>query len=76
VSASGAVLAAEFPGYGVGAYPPTSWRPLTGADASLLGADVLGSVYGEFAGYGVWEYDAYRGWHQLTPADASLLAVA
>jgi hypothetical protein len=76
VAASGAVVAADFPGHGVGAYPPAGWRLLTGADASLLGADALGSVYGEFPGHGVWEYDLYRGWHQLTAAAAILLAVA
>jgi hypothetical protein len=70
------VVAADFPGHGVGAYPPAGWRLLTGADALLLGADALRSVYGDLAGYGVWEYDAYRGWHQLTAADATLLAVA
>jgi hypothetical protein len=60
----------------VGGYLPAfGWRSLTAADATLLGADGLGSVYGEFVGYGVWEYDPYRGWHQLTAADASLLAV-
>jgi hypothetical protein len=39
-----------------------------------MGAD--GLAVGEFAGFGVWEYDPYRGWHQLTAADATLLAVA
>jgi hypothetical protein len=41
-----------------------------------LRTDALGDVYGEFAGFGVWEYDPFLGWHQLTPANASFLAVA
>jgi hypothetical protein len=31
---------------------------------------------GEFAGFGVWEFDPSRGWSQLTAADATLLAIA
>jgi hypothetical protein len=61
LSPSGAVLAARFPGRWVGDFPPASWRPLTGANASLQGADALGSVFGGFAGFGVWEYDPSRG---------------
>jgi endoglucanase Acf2 len=76
IAPDGAVVAA-FAGFGVGRFSTDGTSQLlTPAVASHLQTDALGNVYGEFAGYGVWAYDAIRGWHQLTAADASALAVA
>ena len=33
------------------------------------------NVLGDFAGYGVWEYDPFRGWFKLTNAVAAALTV-
>jgi hypothetical protein len=70
-------IVAEFVGYGVGEYVASSgsWRSLTMANAILLVSDSVGDFYGEFAGSGVWEFDPMRGWIQLRPNDASILAV-
>ena len=38
--------------------------------------DANGDVFGEFPGYGLWEFDPYPGWYRLSATDASLLAVA
>ena len=44
------------------------------AENRLLAYDGLGDVIGAFAGAGVWEFDAFRGWFQLTAANATVLA--
>ena len=70
-------MVADFRGFGVGEFfPAGGGRSLTGFDASPLAADAAGAVFGEFPGYGVQEYDPYRGWFLLTPSACSLLVVA
>ena len=72
--------AGEFAGDGV-------WRPpkrigvatarySTTANASVLDADANGDVVGDFPGAGVYRYEDATGWVQLTPADASQIAMS
>jgi hypothetical protein len=50
---------------------------LTGSDPSLLAMNSSGAqtVVADFPGYGVWAFEG-NGWTQVTPSDASSLAVA
>lgn len=47
--------------------------------AALLAMDAAGDIYGDFNDYGVlgvWEFDPFQGWHQLSEAGVTLLASA
>jgi hypothetical protein len=44
--------------------------------AGPLDFQLNGDIVGDFAGFGVWEFDSYRGWYQLRASEATLLAVA
>jgi hypothetical protein len=83
-------LAAEFPGHGVWRYQSTSgtWTQLTAANASVAVADRIGDVVAEIPGQGVWLYPAFwqfgpapgqptllSNWRQITPNNASILAI-
>jgi hypothetical protein len=81
-------VVAQFPGQGLWLYdnftllnPPggnsahsASWRELTANNAATEGVDTNGHVVAEFRGYGVWFYGD-SGWRQLTPSDATSVAV-
>jgi hypothetical protein len=76
-SATGNVVA-TFPGFGTALWRAStnSWQMLTSADASILSISPASQqVIAEFPGYGVWEYAPKAGWAQLTPANASSLAI-
>ena len=70
-------LAAEFPGHGVWQYHTAgggTWTQLTTNDASQVAANGIGEVLADFPGQGVW-LASYHGWKQLTPANATGLAL-
>jgi hypothetical protein len=52
-----------------------SWVQLTPSNATLLAADPLGDVVGEFRGYGLQLYRPAVGWRQINGVDASALAM-
>jgi hypothetical protein len=69
-------VAAEFPGYGLWEYQPSSgWQRLHSVDVSLLAMNAAGTIVVEFPGYGVGQYSPAAGWPLLTGANASLLAI-
>jgi hypothetical protein len=69
-------VAAEFPGYGLWEYQPSSgWQRLHSVDVSLLAMNAAGTIAVQFPGYGVGLYSPAAGWRLLTGANASLLAI-
>ncbi len=70
-------LFANFPGFGVYRYRPTTgFVQINGFNATSLAVDANGYVVASFAGFGVGQYIPYAsGWRLLTPAVATTLAV-
>jgi hypothetical protein len=70
-------VTAQFASVGVAEYifSADGWRVLTPSTSIQLGMDAEGDVFGLFPGWGVWEFNASRGWIQLSTADGSLLSV-
>jgi hypothetical protein len=75
-------VVAQFPGQGLWLYTEVSglavasgWQQLTANNASTEGVDTNGHVVAEFPGWGVWFYTDGNGWRQLTPSDATSVAI-
>jgi hypothetical protein len=71
------VVVGQFGSQGVWEYNRflSTWVQLTAANASLLAADSLGDVVGEFPGFGVWLFRPAFSWAQINGIDATILTM-
>ncbi len=83
-------VAAQFPGQGLwrwtsfgdsnipphgGSYVNEYWKQLTANNAATEAVAPNGSVAAEFQGQGLWLFTDAGGWRQLTPSDATSVAI-
>jgi hypothetical protein len=75
-AAPNGTLVAEFNGYGVHRYTPTTgWVQLLSVDAVAVVINPSGIIAASFPGYGVFTWRPTTGWTNITPVTASALAI-
>jgi hypothetical protein len=65
----------NMPPHGGGTYSNQWWQQLTTNNAYTEAVDNYGRVVAEFWGQGLWLFTDNSGWRQLTPSDATSVAI-